>query len=84
MSMSTTFAKQYKAETVARMAENLEHIAQVVSQLELDPPALGLALRNAVFYLREALEVWPVDGKAQLGQPLGCDVCGWAPRVTGE
>jgi len=59
--MSTTFAKQFKAETVTRMAENIEHIAQAVSQLELDPPALGLHLRTSAFYLRKALEVWPVD-----------------------
>ena len=59
--MATTFAQQYKAETFGRMAENLEHVAQVVSQLELEPPALGLHLRNAAYYLREALKFWPKD-----------------------
>jgi hypothetical protein len=59
--MATTFARQYKAETVERMAENIEHIAQVVFELGLEPPALGAGLRNAAFYLRKALELWPKD-----------------------
>lgn len=61
--MATTFAKQFRAETTERMAENIEHIAQVVSQLELEPPALGVHLRTAAFYLRLALKFWPKESK---------------------
>jgi hypothetical protein len=57
--MPLSWQHRFKRDTFDRMAENIEHAVTLHAQLELEPEAVRVHLRNAAFYLRKAVEIWP-------------------------